>query len=79
MKRNEAIEIIMEIISSEAFTFGYDQKQAEYVLSELVDSGLAVLDKDEEITQEMEEQFIKDAEEVLEEFEEALVELKEEE
>lgn len=72
MKRNEAIEIIMEIISSEAFTFGYDQKQAEYVLSELVDSGLAVLDKDEEIIQEV-------AEEVLEEFEEALVELKEEE
>lgn len=62
MKRSEAIEKIMEIISSEAFTFGYDQKQAEYVLSELVDSGLAVLDKDEEIIQEPVEEIVEELE-----------------
>jgi len=67
MTRAEKLEKIMEIISSEAFTFGYDQKQAEYVLNELEKSGM--------LKTEVADSIVDD----IEEIEESVVELKEEE
>ena len=61
MTKPEIIEKLMEILSSEAFTFGYDQKQAEYVLNELEDFGIITVDEiveeviDTEIVEEDEE------------------------